>query len=63
MNILKKVSLTGEKQWVSTNDGHSWIVSDNAIIGGDDSWALKPLRPGECMTLGRRGEPTDCYSF
>ncbi|KAJ4976774.1 hypothetical protein NE237_001880 [Protea cynaroides] len=37
---------------LSTN-GHSWLGSDNAILGGVGIRALDPFGPGERVTLGR----------
>ncbi|CAN6446161.1 unnamed protein product [Victoria cruziana] len=49
----RRASLTGEKWWVSTHFGHSWLGSDNAILGGVGIRALDPFGPGERVTLGR----------
>ncbi|CAN6462379.1 unnamed protein product [Victoria cruziana] len=48
-----RASLTSEKWWVSTHFGHSWLSSDNAILGGVGIRALDPFRAGERVMLGR----------
>lgn len=36
-------SLSNQRKWWVSTNGHSWLASDNAIPEGVSSWALYPF--------------------